>query len=426
MADNYKRIVKLIMVTGDNNNKYYDMFDLGNGQMKVNYGRVGTTSNDYFYPISEWDSKLRSKTKKGYKDVTHIFQESAAPTTVTTSSGKKIQTSSNGLKPEIQKFMDELQGYSNKSIQTNYLVSSENVTQKQVDTAQELVNQLTTFTKIGVSYKDINKILLEIYSIIPRKMVKVQHHLLDSNITKTNLPEFERLISNEQQTLDVMAQQVNQIAQTNVASSDPKVKNILEIMGLEMEVVDAKEIAMIKKLLGSNSRQFVKAFKVKNLRTQNKFDTFVKNAKNQRKELFWHGSRNENWLSILDSGLKLRPTGAVITGKMFGYGTYFADKAQKSIGYTSLRGSYFARGSSNKAYLALFDVHIGNWFHVLGRNCKYSSHSSWMYDLNESKLKSYGDYDSLFAEGGADLRNNEYIVYNENQTTVSYIVEISD
>ena len=35
-----------------------------------------------------------------------------------------------------------------------------------------------------------------------------------------------------------------------------------------------------------------------------------------------------------------------------------------------------------------------------------------------------GSYDSLFAEGGIDLRNNEYIVYNQAQCTVKYLVEI--
>jgi poly [ADP-ribose] polymerase len=36
----------------------------------------------------------------------------------------------------------------------------------------------------------------------------------------------------------------------------------------------------------------------------------------------------------------IRPSGAVYTGSMFGDGIYFADKAAKSIGYSSLSGSY--------------------------------------------------------------------------------------
>ena len=49
-----------------------------------------------------------------------------------------------------------------------------------------------------------------------------------------------------------------------------------------------------------------------------------------------------------------------------------------------------------------------------------------MYELTEKKLKARGAYDSFFALDGADLRNNEYIVYNKAQCTVQYLVEIGD
>lgn len=35
-------------------------------------------------------------------------------------------------------------------------------------------------------------------------------------------------------------------------------------------------------------------------------------------------------------------------------------------------------------------------------------------------------YDSVFAKGGADLRNNEYIVYRPEQCTVSHLIEIGN
>ncbi len=36
------------------------------------------------------------------------------------------------------------------------------------------------------------------------------------------------------------------------------------------------------------------------------------------------------------------------------------------------------------------------------------------------------EFDSVFAKGGADLRNNEYIVYNSAQCTVSHLIEIGN
>ena len=110
--------------------------------------------------------------------------------------------------------------------------------------------------------------------------------------------------------------------------------------------------------------------------------------------------------------------GAVHTGSMFGDGIYGANKAQKSIGYTSLRGSYWASGSDNKAYLALFDFHVGNEKHI-------KNHTSDCYTLNKSRLEKEG-FDSVYAHGGADLRNDEFIVYDAAQVTVKYLVEISN
>ena len=114
----------------------------------------------------------------------------------------------------------------------------------------------------------------------------------------------------------------------------------------------------------------------------------------------------------------MRPANAIINGKMFGYGLYFADKFAKSLNYTSLRGSYWTRGSQNKGYLALYEVHVGE-------QLKIQKHQPWCGSLSESNLKKRGrQYNSVFAKGGADLINNEYIVYNQNQCTVRYIVEI--
>jgi poly [ADP-ribose] polymerase len=45
----------------------------------------------------------------------------------------------------------------------------------------------------------------------------------------------------------------------------------------------------------------------------------------------------------MQTGLLIRPSGAVHTGSMFGDGIYFADKAQKSIGYSSLSGSHWTK-----------------------------------------------------------------------------------
>jgi len=403
------RVAKLIMVTGENNNKFYDMVENPDGSITSTWGRVDVTSTVTQYPVGKkkWETLLKSKIKKGYRDVTELR---AATTT-------KSDFAIIGM-PSVDAIVKELQAFANKSVQQNYTISSEAVTPQMVVAAQDVMNALIPLLVVGKGTKAINDRLIDLYSVIPRKMKKVQQHLLSfDKLTKGNMTEAEHLIANEQATLDVMGGQVNVVAAQKQTGVAKQAETILDAMGLAIEIPSDADVRSIKKYLGRNSGQYRKAFRVINTRTQGKFDKAVGKAKNKKVAQYWHGSRNENWWSIIDSGLVLRPTNAVITGKMFGYGVYFADKAQKSIGYSSLRGSYWSGGSANKGFLSLFDVHMG-------AELRIRHHTSWCHNLSKANLRKRGQYDSLYAEGGADLRNNEYIVYDDAQCTIRFLVEI--
>ena len=387
------------MVTGANNNKYYNMTQVGD-QIQVQYGRVGSTEVSATYPMSKWNSLLKSKVRKGYKDVTELHA------VVETVDFKDISND------QICMIVSKLQAFANKSVSSNYTVSSNSVTQAQVNEAQKILNNLVVLgNKKKVVKEKFNDNLLELFQVIPRRMHVVNDYLLGGSYTSDPL----NIIANEQATLDVMKGQVNVSAAKQQNTQDDK-RTILQAMGLDIQLATDEDIRIIKSNLGDVGPHFNKAYRVINNKCQSRYDKWVKKADNKRTKLFWHGSRNENWWSILDSGLILRPTNAVITGKMFGYGLYFADKARKSFNYTSYRNSYWANGNSDTALMCLYDVHLGNWLHK-------RKHEYWMSQLTEKKLKQKGNYDSLFAEGGVDLRNNEYIVYNEAQCTPRYLVE---
>src|ERR1035441_10082906 len=67
------KVVKLIVGTPENNNKYYFLFEQGDGTFKVEYGRVDSTKQTTSYNMSQWDTKYREKLKKGYKDITELY-----------------------------------------------------------------------------------------------------------------------------------------------------------------------------------------------------------------------------------------------------------------------------------------------------------------------------------------------------------------
>jgi poly [ADP-ribose] polymerase 2/3/4 len=400
------RIIKLIMTTADNHNKFYDMVENDDGTFSAFWGRVDVTKTETRYPISKWDSQYNSKVKKGYVDVTHLRTETVAKHGFLDISD-----------PKIASIVNELQSYANTSVKNNYTVSAEQVTKKQIDTAQDIVNDLTPIIIMGGRTQLINDKLLELYRTIPRKMKKVQLFLFDFSkiASQEQFDSVNRRISDEQDLLDVLR---GQVKVNTVLQETTDARTILDAMGLSFTLPSEDDIRVVKKMLGQNSRQFKRAFCVKNNKTQARFDKHMQTAKNKTQRYLWHGSRNENWWSIIENGLVLNPASAIKTGAMFGKGLYFADLARKSLGYTSLSGSYWARGSSHLGMLSLYDVHLGYYL-------KIKHHEGWCSSLTKDRLTSRGEYDSLFAEGGADLRNNEYIVYDERQCTIRYLVEVT-
>jgi len=399
----------LIMVTTANNNKYYNLFPEGD-QFRVEYGRVDATKTTRYYPMYKWNSQISSKLNKGYQDVTDLKKDlveeisSANPE----SPYREIENAA------VKAIVEKLQSMARETIKKNYTVKASSVTQDMVDAAQKIIDALANNSS---TIEEFNANLLKLFTVIPRKMGNVRDYLADKS------EDFAQIISKEQDLLDVMRGQiyVKPDHEEVVEHVEKQQQTILEELGLEMEEATADDVALIKTLMNESAGKFRKAWRVKNLKTQSRFDKFVVENDIKDTRLLFHGSRSENFWSIIKTGLVLRPTNAVITGKMFGYGCYYAPRCAKSIGYTSLSGSYWARGGNNTAYMALFDVAYGTPYDVYDFNSKY-------YDLNYNKLQQFKPGANCLhahADKGM-LRNDEIVVYKEDQMTIKYLIEIGN
>jgi poly [ADP-ribose] polymerase len=430
--ENGLRYAKLIHVSVDNgmteqSNKYYTMEEQSDGQIKCEYGRVGRSGTVEFKPAYKWDKVYKEKTgpKKNYTDVTDMIAESVTVDTSVPSGSPKTATISDAI---VRKLIEDLMAFANKSIQQNYKVTQDAVTELQVERAQAILNEVITSIKLKCDIAEVNNNLLKLYTVIPRRMDNVKNYILDPITNKDSLERAQRFLSNEQDTLDTMAGQVTLLKQQKEANKPAEVTetkgkkkktelNILEQMGLIITVeTDAKQLELIHKLLGSNQNRARNIYKVVNTKTQDKFEKHVAKAADKKRRMYWHGSRNENWFNITQTGLLIRPSGAIHTGSMFGDGIYFADKSSKSLGYSSLSGSRWTNGNSRKGYLALFDVH-------LGKQKDITHHTHDCYSFSQKVMDKEG-YDSVFAHGGADLINNEFIVYDAAKCTMSYLIEM--
>lgn len=394
----------LVMVAaGANNNKMYRMIPNGD-YWTAEYGRIGAGTQSRTYHKSQWESKYREKINKGYVDQTELVQDLIAEKKPAQSEYKAIENQ------VISEIVERLQHMAREAIKANYTVSSNKVTQAMIDEAQNILTSLINVDSVD----QFNDILVKLFTVIPRKMESVRNYLARS------ASQFGEIITREQDLLDVMKGQVIQkVAEDEVIEQKHlNEKTVLEQFGLEFEECTADDIASIKVALGSCADKFRNAWKVKNLRTQKRFDNFVAQNNITDVRLLFHGSRNENWWSIINNGLVLRPTNAVITGKMFGYGIYYAPKAKKSLGYTSLSGSYWAKGNSQSGFMALMNVAYGKPYDVYSFENRYSS-------LNyEALQKACPGANCVHAHEGAMLCNDEIIIYKEEQCTIKYLVEL--
>ena len=392
----------LIMVTAENNNKYYNCFPEGDN-FRVEYGRVNSTKTITNYPMSKWESQISSKIKKGYKDVTDLKTALVEEIKTDGTKYKDIENES------VRRIIEKLRSLARDTVKKNYSVSSASVTEEMVYEAQLVINNL-------ISIKSVNKFndeLLKLFEIIPRKMDNVRSYLIKS------IDEIDKVISREQDLLDIMRGQIV-TKSTATENKDKEIDNsgitILDEMGITMRECTPEEINEIKDCMKESSYHFSRAWRVDNISTRKKYEEFIKAYNIKNTKLLFHGSRTENWFSILKTGLKIRPANAIWTGSMFSDGLYFSPKCQKSIGYTSLGGSYWAGGKDNTAYMALFDTAYGKPYNVYNFDSKYYSMSFDKLPVGCNCLHAHA--------GNGMLRNDEIVIYSEAQCSIKYLIEI--
>ena len=389
MKNDYR---KLIFVSENNNNKYYEMQWDGGSTFFVKYGRIDVTAQTGTYSYSMWNSKYREKIKKGYIDITD-----KVTIQVENNNEKEIYVD---IKEKIvNDFIIKMKEYTDKLVSNTYSTKAESVSQKQVDEAQKLIDEINEMGTKSINI--INQKLIELYTVIPRRMNKVKDYLTPNIRLDIHMKQ-------EQDNLDAIASQVSMIAPKK-RKKNTKSINILEKIGITIkEVKSNKDIQYIIDQCDNRIGRKIKAiFEINNKKENKIFKTWLDNQKNKQTKILIHGTRNTSVIPILEMGLKIRPFGNFqFSGKVYGDGNYFSETVQKSLNYT---------GNNSDKVLLIYEVHIGNPFTYSGW---YTGNS---FKLNYKNLKDRG-FDSTFVSAGNGLLNSEIIAYKEEQAKIKYIL----
>jgi len=412
-----------------NKNKFYEATLNDDNSIDVTYGRVGTDGRQHHYQPYEknYQMLLNQKLEKGYEDVTalHAVKE----TTV-----ESIHNQYQPIEDEtIAKLMEFLMQESNLFMKQNYTIKSADITQKMIDEAQENLNQLVEIAE-RANQKDgnetallyrFNETLEEMFQAVPRKMQKVDDFMAHS------VSDFHTIIERETDMLDNIRGQLlmNQHKQNDTHDS----RTILQAFHLSVRPVTFKEEDQILAGMGADygmskdgrhhrrvEDRYICAYRVENNDTRQAYEDFKKEHhmkdgdRGSNIQEFYHGSKTENWLSIMSQGLSLNPQ-AKVTGKMFGNGIYFASDCRKALNYMDISGARWNDGKRESGFSAVYEVALGKCYepnHVLGSRF-------YGKDLPKSCLSVYADKHKL------PLKNDEYIVYSQAQCTIKYLVEFS-
>lgn len=407
-SDSYEPAYLTCVHVESNNYKFYKLEpDNDNHTLGASWGRIGTDIVSHlqtpYAPYLYW-VRYYEKISKGYKDQTRVY----LPKSVKSEKEEKKEgtTKNRGLRASsglritgVDRELYELL-YSYSLNYARQELMNIKVTEAQVKEARRIFNEMVQRKTV----KGFNNQLLRLIQVSPRR----EGHVMASQATKVaallanSENDFGHIINREDALIMSMEALLMHDGKGRITS--------FAEMGVEVYEATAEQKEQVLGRLSERLKSMVsRVYRVIPRGQQSRFDDYIKKNNIKTVKQLWHGSRNCNWLSIIDNGLMLNPA-AQITGKMFGNGIYFAPSSEKSWNYTSYRGTYWAKGADNLGIMGLYAT-------AYGKPQDVSCAGSW----SQSRLDGLGK-NCVHAHAGSQLRNDEIIYYNESAMVLNYIV----
>ena len=399
--------------TGRGNNQQYVMENLHDGTFRGTESRVGITigrhrPRSFINPMEKWDEIFQSKVSRGYMVTkTKKMEQKVIEKNTSSINGNEYAPIANSSVNEVVTLLLEC---TTAVLNQNYRIKIDDISDEMIAFGQSILKELSSgYSKMSVA--EFNNKLKTLYAAIPRRIDNL------SKILAKRKLDFNDIIADEQELFDVMVNRVRNAHDLGNCSVRP---TVLEAFHLDWRDVTEEEQDKVLSMLKGNASQYVKAWRIRNRRTEERFDRFCQQeqlSEGHGIDHLFHGSRTENFWSIVTNGLLINSDcGVQRTGSMFGNGTYFAPLAQKSLGYTD--GGYWAGGNTDVRFLAIYRVATGK-HHDIHQGCD-TSHTKNVFQ------KKYPGAHCVWAHGrgtgGTTLFNDEVVVYDEAQSTIEYLI----
>ncbi len=405
----------------ENNNKFWEITLHDNGSVSTRNGRVGSNGQERTLGQGEalYDSKVREKTRGGYKKVDVVGASAGATKAVSDVRRAAEEQIGNG-DPTVTELVRKLAqinkhqilaasgGQMDLDLSTGIIRTPVGVVSHgNVDSARAILPKLAPFVeKDRMDDAKFIDLLNDYLMLVPQKVGSKRGWHKDVLPDTGAIVKQTALLDQLEASIE-MAEEEMKKASKLAAGEAPKVFDV-RLSVLEGPETDRIKAFYAKTINGvhSSSRLRPKRFFTVDIGAMTKAWEEDGAKLSNRMEL-WHGTRAHNLLSILKTGLIIpKSHGSIqVTGRMFGDGLYFSDQSTKSLNYA--HGYWDGGPRDNTCYMFLPDVGMGK-AHTPARPVQ----------------KIPAGYDSCFAVGGkSGVMNNEMIVYRTGQANLKYLIE---
>jgi predicted DNA-binding WGR domain protein len=355
-------------------------------------------------------------TKASSLDIS-VFQVLKEITSVT-SMTKSLH--SNGVSGEVLPFGDLDEDVLNKGI---------SILKKISELIQEINNREIAPEEKKIKLNEIAKQSNQFYQLIPHEGFE------DSSL---GLIRNEYEVSEKIQMIDLLMNLEISSKCLLASNYNSKKMNPLDYcyLSLKNEILPldstSMEFSILKKYFTQSNNEHYELLNIFSLNRKGEEERFQKYKQLENRTLLWHGSPVSNFIGILSNGLKIAPPEAPKAGFMFGKGIYFADMFSKSVNYSN-------RGDSSVSLLLLCEVALGNISvekeAIYMEKPKPNTNSTkGLGRIGPSLEDSYmtnggikipcGPLQSISKETVTCLQANEFIVYDEGQVKMKYLVMV--
>jgi len=468
---------------GINANKFYIMQIIdggtGNYSLFIRYGRIGehgrisyTENGDVEVLVNKFKTQFKSKTKNVWDKRGNFIKhpgkyhlcEIAKNNSIDSSQKKEVKSDlikKCHLEDRVKEFIELI---SDLKMMTRTLKNLNldmkkmplgKISDAQLDRAFDILQEIKSQIDKNGNLKNLD-LVSEFYTLIPYSCGRRKPPIIDNDDLINKFTEMIDEIKNIEIAQDIVKGS-NDLLQQQEHPCDRIYKEICT--DIKPVNRDSREWKLIAKYLenshgSTHNNCQVELMDIYEINRNSgdgeraRYDNFCQERGIEKKMLLWHGTRVSNFISILKMGLILRPDvlpGTYISGKMFGYGIYGANCFSKSLNYTG-----WEKGKEACLFLAEF---------AIGKQKKLMSHD---YYVSEKSLQKDG-FDSVWGRGENTINNminfgsgvlipqgklvkatkhgdefkgsgyygnnfnliyDEFIVYNEAQLCLKYVVKV--